>query len=72
MDTPEVRQKLNRAGDVSLNEVAIVSSNGVLLNITPQVVSIELFENLFESFISGKLVIKDSQALQTFFPLFGN
>ena len=72
MDTPEVRQKLNRAGDVSLNEVAIVSSNGVLLNITPQVVSIELFENLFESFISGKIVIKDSQALQTFFPLVGN
>ena len=72
MDTPEVRQKLNRAGDVSLNEVAIVSSNGVLLNITPQVVSIELFANLFESFISGKIVIKDSQALQTFFPLVGN
>ena len=72
MDTSEVKRKLNRAGDVDLKEVSIVSSNGTLLNVTPQVVSLELFENLFETFISGKVVINDSQALQTFFPLVGN
>ena len=65
-------QKLTKAGDINLTEVSIVSSNGVMLNVTPQVVSIELFENLFESFINGKIVISESQALQTFFPLVGN
>ena len=66
------QQKLTKAVDINLTEVSIVSSNGVMLNVTPQVVSIELFENLFESFINGKIVISESQALQTFFPLVGN
>ena len=65
-------EKLKRAGDVIIGEIILTSSNGMQLDIAPQVVSIEITENLFEPFTSGVLTIIDGQNLSNLFPLVGN
>lgn len=64
--------KLKHAGDVTIREVTIISSNGIGLDVIPQLVSLELYESLYDPFISGKLVLNDAQALRDFFPMVGN
>ena len=64
--------KLKHAGDVTIREVTIISSNGMGLDVIPQLVSLELYESLYDPFISGKLVLNDAQALRDFFPMVGN
>lgn len=65
-------EKLKRAGDVIIGEIILTSSNGMQLDVAPQVVSIEITENLFEPFTSGVLTIVDGQNLSNLFPLVGN
>ena len=67
-----MKNKIGFAGDVELSEISILSGNGLIQNILPQVEGIELYEDLFGYFISGKLIIKDAVSLKTFFPLVGD
>lgn len=62
---------LKFAGDVTINFVELVTSTGFIQNITSQVISIDLYEDIFSPFITGKLTIKDSQDLINLFPLVG-
>lgn len=62
-----MKSKIGFAGDVELSEISILSGNGLIQNILPQVEGIELYEDLFGYFISGKLIIKDAVSLKTFF-----
>ncbi len=63
---------LRRAGEVNLSAVSITSANGVSFDVTPQVLSIELTENLFEPFTTGVISITDTQNLTNIFPLVGS
>lgn len=65
-------EKLSRAGDVVISEAYVTSSNGATLDIMSAVVGIELYENIFETFVSGKVIVSDSSAIQMFFPMVGN
>lgn len=65
------KDKLKRAGDVRIDEVLIITSSGFAQAVTPQVVGVEIYEDLFASFITGKLFIKDSQDITNLFPLIG-
>lgn len=59
------------AGDVNINDVTIVTSQGFAQTITPQVVGIEIYEDIFANFITGKVFVRDSQELTNLFPLIG-
>ena len=63
--------KLMRAGDVSIDQVLLISKGGKAFNILPQVVSFELYEDIFAPFITGKAYLKDSQELANLLPLVG-
>lgn len=63
--------KVSIAGDVSIDEVTIVTSLGLAQEITNQVVAIEIYEDIFANFITGKLFVRDSQELSNFLPLVG-
>lgn len=65
------KNSIRRPGDVKIAEVVIITSTGFAQTITPQVMSIEIFEDIFACFITGKLVIRDSQDLLNLFPLIG-
>lgn len=63
--------KLTRAGDVSVEYIYIVSNNGLKTNITNQVESFTIYEDLFDNFLSGTILINDAQSLSNLFPLVG-
>ena len=59
------------AGDIELIDCTITSPNGTNLNVLHQVVGIELFEDIFAPFITGKLILKDALDIPNTFPLVG-
>jgi hypothetical protein len=52
MDTS---QQIVKAGDVNIEIIQIVTSQGFYQNITEQVIGIQVFEDLFSPFITGTL-----------------
>ena len=63
--------KIHKAGDVTIEDITIVTSMGFAQAVTPQVIGIEIYEDIFGAFITGKLTIRDSQELLNVFPLIG-
>lgn len=59
------------AGDVSIDNVEVISNNGFGANIANQVVALEIYEDLFSPFISGVLAVKESLDLINLFPFVG-
>ena len=61
------------AGSVEVRNVSIVSATprGFLQTITPQVMAIEIYEDIFSPFISGKIAVRDSQEFLNLLPLVG-
>lgn len=63
--------KVSQAGDVNIDDVTIITSNGFAQTITPQVAGIEIYEDVFGTFITGKIFVRDAQDLINLFPLVG-
>lgn len=68
----ELTNELQYAGDISIEYLEIISSKRNSINIRNQVVSINLYEDIFSPFITGTLVVKDAIDLVNFFPLVGD
>lgn len=64
-------QKIARAGDVEINDVTIITTRGLAVSVLPQVIGIEVFEDIFSMFISGTLTLRESQSLTNLLPLIG-
>lgn len=64
-------ESIRFAGDVNLDKIEIVSSNGFIQNVTNQIIALEIFEDLFSPFITGNVVLKDSLDLANLFPFTG-
>lgn len=64
--------KLNFAGDVKLDECTLTSiASGNKLNIINQVLSVQIFEDLFSPFISGNIIVKESLDILNALPITG-
>jgi len=59
------------AGDVSIDKIEIVSSNGFYQEVTNQVMALEIYEDIFSPFISGVLAFKESVDFINLFPFVG-
>lgn len=59
------------AGDVSVTKARITSSTGFFQDITAQVITIQVYEDLFSPFISGSLILKESIDFVNLFPFIG-
>jgi hypothetical protein len=62
---------LNFAGDVIVNSIVLMSKSGKQANITNQVISIEVFEDIFSPFRTSNLILKESVDYINTFPLKG-
>lgn len=62
---------VNKAGDVRINRIEIISSTGDAIDITNQVVSINIFEDLFSPFLNGNLTVLDAVDLTSLLELLG-
>lgn len=63
--------KLNFAGDIKIEEVALITSRGFLQDVTQQIIGIEIYEDIFNTFVTGKLILKDAQEITNLLPLIG-
>jgi len=63
--------KVRMAGDITVQKVAIMSSNGKSLDVVNQMRQIEVFEDMFQPFITGTIVLDDSLDLVNYFPFIG-
>ena len=62
---------IHRAGDVRIVGVTIIGGSGVILDVSPQLLSLELVENMFEPFTTGILTLSDSIELTNILPIVG-
>lgn len=58
-------------GDVRIEVCTIQSANGFQMDVIPQVISIEVYEDIFSHFISGRMILKDAVDLINLMPLVG-
>lgn len=63
---------INSAGDVQIDEIIITSLGGKTINLIPQLAGIELYEDIFSPFITGKIYLVDSQEITSILPIVGN
>ncbi len=63
--------QLRFAGDVNIEKATLVTPKGVFQNVTAQILSIKIFEDIFSPFITGSLVLKDSFDYHSMLPLIG-
>jgi len=66
-----IAEVIRFAGDISIDNVEVISNNGFGADIANQVVAIEFYEDLFSPFISGVLAVKESLDLVNLFPFVG-
>jgi hypothetical protein len=66
-----MKEIISFAGDITVEKINIQSQDGTTYSITNQLVSIQIFEDLFSSFISGILTIKDSLDFINGLPMIG-
>lgn len=63
---------LRFAGDINIEYITITSLvSGRILNVTNQVLTIQIYEDLFSHFMSGSLILRESLDLTNFFPFVG-
>lgn len=58
-------------GDLSISDIVIKATNGTEMNISPQVVEVNIFENLFVNSLTAKLVVVDAIGLIGNLPITG-
>jgi hypothetical protein len=59
------------AGDVAIDSIQIISSNGFGVEVKNQVIALEIYEDLFSPFTTGLLAFRDSLDLVNLFPFIG-
>ena len=64
-------ETISHAGDVRIDDVTIITAIGFAQTITPEVLGIEIYEDVFATFITGKIFVKDSQSLTSLLPFIG-
>ena len=62
---------LRSAGDITVEKIVITSSRGVQLDVVNQMMQIQIFEDMFQTFTSGNIVLDDSLDLINYFPFIG-
>lgn len=62
---------LSFAGDVTVEELSIISSDGTKFSVINQMVAIQIFEDIFSPFITGSLIVKDSLDFVNAIPIIG-
>ena len=64
--------KIRQAGDINVEKIQIESlANGKIFNVTNQLLTIQIYEDLFAPFMSGSLIFSESLDFVANFPFIG-
>lgn len=64
--------KLRKLGDVDIKTIAITSANGKCVSVYPQTLAFNIYSDLFSKWMTGEIILRDAQNIQSLFPLVGN
>ena len=62
---------LQGAGDFTIDELSLITTSGLRVNLIPNVVKLTIFEDINQSCISGTITIQDSMNLSSHGPIIG-
>lgn len=62
--------ELTRLGEIKIKTLAITSANSTV-SVYPQMLSLNIYSDIFGKWMHGELILKDVQNLQSLFPLVG-
>ena len=62
---------LQHAGDFTVDEISLITTSGLRVNLLPSVVKLTIFEDINQSCISGIITIQDSINLSSYGPIIG-
>ena len=65
------KDRLQAAGDYDLGDVLIAGSSGARINVTDQVRELNIYQNIDSPYMSGNILIADSQGVAEILPLIG-
>ena len=65
------KEAIQVAGEYVLDTIKLLSSTGQFVDLKSQVVSIDIYENIFTSSISGSITFAETYDLMTNFPIVG-
>jgi hypothetical protein len=66
-----VVDRLQQAGDFTVDELSLITTSGLKVNLIPNVVKLTIFEDINQSCISGIITIQDSMNLSSHGPIIG-
>jgi hypothetical protein len=66
-----VADALQGAGDFTVDELSLITTTGLKVNLIPNVVKLTIFEDINQSCISGTITIQDSMNLSSHGPIIG-
>lgn len=62
---------LSFAGDINVEKMSIISTNGTEYSILNQIAGLQIFEDMFAPFITGTITVKDSLDFVSVLPMIG-
>ena len=65
------KERLQGPGDFFIDGILIVGSSGARINVTDQVRELNIYQNLNTPYMSGNLLLADSQGVAEMLPLLG-
>ena len=63
--------RLQQAGDFTVDELSLITTSGLRVNLIPNVVKLTIFEDINQSCISGTITLQDSMNLSSHGPIIG-
>ena len=63
--------RLQQAGDFTVDELSLITTSGLKVNLIPNVVKLTIFEDINQSCITGIITIQDSMNLSSHGPIIG-
>jgi hypothetical protein len=67
----QTKEQLRFAGDVNIDRVKIITQKGFYQDVTAQILTVQIYEDIFSPFITGSVILKESLDLANLFPFIG-
>jgi len=64
-------QGIQKAGDVKIEQLKLISSTNVIYDLTEFLVELNLYEDIFSNYLTGSIVMSDSRNLFDMVPIIG-
>jgi hypothetical protein len=71
MTSESTQDGLQTPGEVSLDQLLLISSQGVTISLLDYFIELNIYESIYSSVVTGEIVLSDSANLIRYFPITG-